>query len=80
MKDPLAIGTPLGECIEVRYIYPWCVIEIEKRVLSVDLIELAVFDFNVILRMDWLFENYASIDCNDKYIRFRPRKETEFVF
>ena len=79
MKDPLAIRTPLGESIEVRHIYLGCVIEIGERVLLVDLIELVVFDFDVILEMDWLSENYASIDCNNKCIRFRPREDIEFV-
>ena len=59
MKVSLAIGTPLGECIEVRYVYPRCVIEIGERVLPVDLIELVVFDFDVILEMDWLSKNYV---------------------
>ena len=52
MKVPLATGTPLGESIEVRFVYPKCVVEIGRRVLPVDLIELAVFDFDVILEMD----------------------------
>ena len=52
MKVPLAIGTPLEESIEVRFLYPGCVVEIRKRALPVDLIELAVFDFDVILGMD----------------------------
>ena len=30
--------------------------------------------------MDWLLENYASIDCHDKCIRFRPVEGTEFIF
>ena len=80
MKVSLAIGTPLVECIEVRYVYPRCVVGIEKRILPVDLIELVVFDFDVILRMDWLSENDASIDCNDKCIQFRLREDIEFVF
>ena len=52
MKVPLAIGTPLGESIEVRFMYPGCLVEIGKRVLPVDLIDLAMFDFDVILGMD----------------------------
>ena len=36
MKNPLAISTPLGEIIEVRYMYPACVVEVEDRVLSAD--------------------------------------------
>ena len=80
MKDPLAIGTPLGESIEVRYMYLGCVVDIKERVLSVDLIELATFDFDVILKMDWLSKNRTSINCNNKYIRFKPREDIEFVF
>ena len=80
MKVSLAIKTPLGECIEVRFMYPGYVVEIGERVLSVDLIELAVFDFDVILEMDWLSKNCASIDCNDKCVRFRSKEDTEFVF
>ena len=40
----------MGEGIEVRFLYPRCVVEIRKKALLVDLIELAVFDFDVILR------------------------------
>ena len=80
MKVPLAIRTPLGECIEVRYVYLGCVVKIGERVLPVDLIELMVFDFDVILGMDWLSKNYASIDCNDECVQFRLRESTEFVF
>ena len=80
MKVSLAIGTPLGESIEVRFLYSRCVVEIGEKALSVDLIELAVFDFDIILGIDWLSENCASIDCNDKCVRFRPKVGTEFVF
>ena len=52
MRNPLAISTQLGRSIEVRHMYPACVVEIEERMLSADLLELAVLDFDVILRMD----------------------------
>ena len=64
----------------MRFLYPRCVVEIGKRALPVDLIELAVFDFDIILGMDWLSENCASIDCNDKYVQFRLKEGIEFVF
>ena len=64
----------------MRFVYPRCVVEIGERVLLVDLIELAVFDFDVILKMDWLSKNCASIDCNDECVQFRPKEGTEFVF
>ena len=39
-----------------------------------------MFDFNDNLGMDWLSKKCASIDCNDKCVRFRSREGTEFVF
>ena len=63
MKNPLTISTPLGETIEVKYMYRACVVEVKGRVLPADLIELAVLDFDVILGMDWLCDNYATLNC-----------------
>ena len=80
MKYPLAIEILLGETIVVRYMYPDCVVEVEGKIFPTDLIELQVLEFDVILGMDWLSENYASIDCHDKCIRFRPMVGTEFMF
>ena len=79
MKSPLAISTPLGEIVEVRYIYPLCMIEVKDRVLLVDLIELTVLDFDVILGMDWLFDNYATLNCQEKCVQFSKEKGEEFT-
>ena len=79
MKSPLAIGTLLEESIEVKYIYPTCVVEIEGRVLLADLIELIVLDFDVILGIDWLSKNCATINCYKKCILFAMDEEREFT-
>ena len=70
MKSPLIISTPIGESVEVRYMYPACVVEIKERILPADLIELAILDFDVILGMDWLSENHATINCYEKCVVF----------
>ena len=70
MKSPLIISTPIGELVEVRYMYPSCVVEIEEKTLSTDLIELAILDFDVILGMDWLSENRATINYYEKCVVF----------
>ena len=80
MKSSLAIGIPVGKTIEVKYVFPACVIEIDSKVYPVDLIELDVLDFDVVLGMDWLSENYASIDCRDKCVRFKTKESIDFVF
>src|SRR5262249_2381537 len=80
MENPLVIATPLGDSVDVQYVYSSCVIELGGRKLSADLIELPVLDFDVILGMDWLAINNATIDCFKKCIIFRPEERPEFVF
>ena len=80
MKSPLAIGIPAGRTIEVKYVFPACVIEIDSKVYPADLIELDVLDFDVVLGMDWLSENYASIDYRDKCVRFKMKESIDLVF
>ena len=80
IKDPLAIGIAAGRAIEVKYVFLAYVIEIDSKVYLADLIELDVLDFDIILGMDWLSENYASINCHDKCMRFKSKESIEFVF
>ena len=74
MKNPLVISSPLGESIEAKYMYPTCMVGIEERVLLADLIELVVLDFDVILGMDWLSKNHATIKYYGKCIMFKPEE------
>ncbi|KAL0536771.1 hypothetical protein IC582_025732 [Cucumis melo] len=45
-----------------------CQIEIAGHVIEVTLLVLDMLDFDVILGMDWLAANYASIDCFRKEV------------
>ena len=80
MKNPLAISISAGRTIEVKYVFPACVVEIDSKVYLADLIELDVLDFDVVLGIDWLSENYASIDYHDKCVRFKMKESIDFVF
>ena len=53
---------------------------VEGRELSVDLIELVMADFDMILGMDWLAKYGATIDCRRKMVTFEPEGEDLFVF
>ena len=79
IKSHLAIGIPAGRIIKVKYVFPAYVVEIDSEVYPVDLIELDVLDFDVVLGMDWLSENYASINCRDKCVRFKTKENIDFV-
>ncbi|MCO6516861.1 MAG: reverse transcriptase family protein, partial [Snodgrassella sp.] len=54
-------------------------VEIEGRVLTVDLIELAMEEYDMILGMDWLSKYGATIDCKRKMVTFAPVGEEPFV-
>ncbi|KAA0035500.1 pol protein [Cucumis melo var. makuwa] len=49
-----------------------CQIEIAGHVIEVTLLVLDMLDFDVILGMNWLAANHASIDCSRKEVAFNP--------
>ncbi|KAL0551536.1 hypothetical protein IC582_010625 [Cucumis melo] len=57
-----------------------CQIEIAGHVIEVILLVLDMLDFDVILGMDWLAANHASIDCSRKEIAFNPPLMAGFKF
>ncbi|TYK14194.1 ty3-gypsy retrotransposon protein [Cucumis melo var. makuwa] len=57
-----------------------CQIEIAGHVIEVTLLGLDMLDFDVILGMDWLAANHASIDCSRKEVAFNPPSLTSFKF
>src|SRR5262249_17167390 len=80
MECPLVISTPLGETVDVIFMYSTCVVKIEGREFQVNLIELSILEFDVILGMDWLLANHATMDCYRKTIMFKLIGEIEFIF
>ncbi|KAL0549335.1 hypothetical protein IC582_013816 [Cucumis melo] len=57
-----------------------CQIEIAGHVIEVTLLVLDMLDFDVILGMDWLAANHASIDCSHKEVAFNPPSMASFKF
>ncbi|GKV24406.1 hypothetical protein SLEP1_g34021 [Rubroshorea leprosula] len=50
------------------------------RQLPANLIILDMHDFDIILGMDWLAQNYANLDCHGKRLEFRIPRQQEFSF
>ncbi|KAA0025824.1 gag protease polyprotein [Cucumis melo var. makuwa] len=57
-----------------------CQVEVANHMLNVTLLVLDIQDFDVILGMDWLSANHASIDCFHKEVVFNPPFGTNFKF
>jgi len=74
--DPFSISTPMGDSVVARRFNRGCVVNVGVRETLVDLIELDVLDFDVILGMDWLHSCYASLDCRTRKIILKfPNKQ-----
>ncbi|KAL0546071.1 hypothetical protein IC582_015976 [Cucumis melo] len=76
----LSVSTPSGECMLSREKVKACQIEIAGHVIEVTLIVRDMLDFDVILGMDWLAANHASIDCSRKEVTFNPPSMASFKF
>ena len=50
------------------------------HIISINLKVVSMTDFDVILGMLWLAENYASIDCHKKKVVFSPPTRPNFKF
>ncbi|KAL0539362.1 hypothetical protein IC582_023573 [Cucumis melo] len=75
----LSVSTPSGSVLSKEKV-KGCQIEITGHVIEVTLLVLDMLDFDVILSMDWLAANHASIDCSRKEVAFNPPSMASFKF
>lgn len=68
LEYEICIATPSGDCLVLESIYKRCLVRIEERDLSADLLLLDLFNFDVILGMDWL----VSYHVNQYYTQNHP--------
>ncbi|KAA0054234.1 gag protease polyprotein [Cucumis melo var. makuwa] len=76
----LSVSTPSRESMLSKEKVKACQIEIVGHVIEVSLLVLDMHDFDVILGMDWLAANHASIDCSRKEVAFNPPLMASFKF
>ena len=76
----LFVTTPMGDSLVCNSILKSCVIQIKDREMLTDLILMDMYDYIIILGMDWLAAYHASVDFFGKEVVFRPLGEPEFLF
>ena len=54
---------PVADLVVATRVYRSCQISLPNRVTLVDLFELDMLEFDVMLGMDWLHASFSSIDC-----------------
>ena len=75
LHEPFLVSTPVGESVVAKRVYQNCPISLHNRVSYVDLVELNMLDFDIILGMDWLHACFASIDCRTRVVGFNFQNE-----
>jgi hypothetical protein len=80
MAKRSVISTTLGEEVEVDKVYEGCTILIGGYELRVDLVPLDMFDFDIILGMDWLSVYHVKMDCYNKVVILLMPNEDEVIF
>jgi len=52
LEEPFSVSTPVGDSIVAKRVYRSCPISLSHKVTLVDLVELYMLDFDMILGMD----------------------------
>ncbi|GKF72870.1 reverse transcriptase domain-containing protein [Tanacetum coccineum] len=60
--------------------YVNCPLHFDDRIRPTNLLPIHMFDFDVILGMDWLASHRATIDCYDRTVIFGDVRQPEFVY
>ena len=76
----LSVGTPARVDLVRKNRVKDRQVVIAGQTIHVDLKVVVMTDFDVILGMDWLAENFASIDWHKKEVIFTPPNGLTFKF
>lgn len=70
IPDTFSVSTPMCKYVVYRRFYRVCVMLVHSRETLVDLIELDMVYFDIILGMDWLYLCYAFLECRTCRVSF----------
>ena len=73
-------GRPNGDTMISERIVPGRRLVIQNKDFPTDLIVLGIYDFDIILGMDWLSRHRATLDCYKKEVRLVRPKEPGVIF
>nr|XP_027186082.1 uncharacterized protein LOC105852844 [Cicer arietinum] len=78
LEEPLVVAKPVGGNLLAKSVYRSCDINIDGKVLPVDLVVIDLVDFDAILGMDWLALHHATLDCQNKMVKFEIPGQSVF--
>nr|GEV15693.1 putative reverse transcriptase domain-containing protein [Tanacetum cinerariifolium] len=76
----LSISTPMRSLVVIDHEYQNCPLQFDDKIRSVNLFLLDMYDFDLILGMDWLINHRATIVCHTKSVILGDLDKPEFVY
>nr|GEX18450.1 hypothetical protein [Tanacetum cinerariifolium] len=76
----LSISTPMRSLVVIDRKHPNCPLYFDDKIRSANLFLLDMYDFDIILCMDWLINHHATIVCHTKSVIFDDLDKPEFVY
>jgi hypothetical protein len=80
LEPCLAVTTPVGKTVVYKRVVCECPVSIYGRVLPANLVVLPMFNYDIILGMDWLTKHLAIIDCVLKQVTLTPWGEGKVMY
>ncbi|GKF88109.1 putative reverse transcriptase domain-containing protein [Tanacetum coccineum] len=78
--ERIIISTLMKNHILIDHEYVNCPLRFDDRIRPANLLPIYMFDFDVILGMDWLASHRATIDCYARTVIFGNVRQPEFVY
>jgi hypothetical protein len=80
LEPSLAITTPVRKTVVCKRVVCECPVNICGRVLPTNLVVLPMFNYDIILGMDWLTKHSMIIDCVLKQVTLTPWGEEKVTY
>ena len=74
------VSVPNGDIMISEGIVPGSRLVIQNKDFRADLIVLGIYDFDIVLGMDWLSKHRATLDCYKKEVRLVRPEEPDVIF
>ena len=70
LHEPFIVSTPVSDSVVAKRVYINCPIMLPNKVSDVELVELDMLDYDIILGMDMSHSSFASIHCWTRVVKF----------
>nr|GEZ31406.1 putative reverse transcriptase domain-containing protein [Tanacetum cinerariifolium] len=76
----LCISTPMQDSVRITLVYRDLSLQFDDKIRAINAFPLDMYEFDIILGMDWLTEHHAMIDCRSYRVSFSDIHAPEFIY